>query len=385
MAPFKAGDPAPAWLGPVTRGLAVATVIAASLTTAMGSMASGSGGQCRRVTLQLGSTFSYSAAWSADGERLFLAGPLEGKVFVYDESGHVVETIVNPGLGPHEFTKPLNLQATGDGGLIVHEHGNHSVWLDKEHRGVRSLRLDAEDMPEVQALHSLTPLFSDGYLVTRSIVKISGTQKWGYARLQIGETAKFLDVAVEFSSDPHAPNKRFQGLTGPSLAIADSDIYGVAFGFPSKLYQLSPEVRELGVFPAAYREIPTLPETPGNALGTAIQLRFLEKQRVAVALYGSGKYLFLLTRDPLPEHQTKWQLHQIDPQEETLVRTLVLPTHTEHLLLAPGTKYWSLIEKGPVNEVAQHEIDSMVLVPTAWIEDPANPSLQGNAGTSRCN
>ncbi len=342
---------------------------------------------CHRVALEQSPSFSYSAAWSVDG-RLFVAGPLEGKVFVYDDTGRYMEFIANPGLGPYEFTRPHVVQSFSNGDLVIHESGNHSIWLNNEFQGTRSVRLSAEQFPRLEHVSAVGRIWNGTHLVSRAYLKLDGEDKTGFARFSLGESPEFLDLAVAFSEDPMDVEARYQRMAGPSTAISDGKIYGLVFGNPSQLYRLSPTVQALEVFPAGYEKLTPLPNTPGNALGTALRLKFVQRQSIPVALYGHGAYLYLLTRDPLRTedgYKTTWRLHQIDPEADELVRSLTLPTQTEHLLLAPGSQQWALIEKGPVNEVAQHEIKSMVLVPTPWVEDPTNPALREDGDGPVCN
>lgn len=343
---------------------------------------------CHRVVLEPSPSFSYSAAWSFDGQRLFFAGPLDGKVFVYDGAGRFLKHVVNPGLGPFEFTKPFGVQTLADGGLVIHDTENHSIWLDQEMQGVRSVRLQAEQFPQLEYVSARSRIVTDSFLLSRAYLKLDHQEKTGFAIFSLDTEPRFVDLAVPFPDDLTDTASRYQRMGGPPMAIADGEVYGLLFGSPSKLFQLSPTAQALQSFPAGYETLPPLPETPGNALGTALRLKFVQRQSVPVALYGHGPHLYLLTRDPIRTDggfRTKWRLHQIDPEADELVRSMTLPTHTEHLLLAPGSRYWALIEKGPVNEVAQHEIDSMVLVPTSWIEDPTHPALREDGDGPVCN
>ncbi len=114
-----------------------------------------------------------------------------------------------------------------------------------------------------------------------------------------------------------------------------------------------------------------------------ILYKALEHSTSAVALYGRGAYLYLLTRKASGQGPL-WQLWQIDPQRDTIVRSMTLPTRANHLLLAPGPISWAVIEKGPVIQPGSQAIKSMLLLPSPWIEDPASKALaDGNAVSCR--
>ena len=109
----------------------------------------------------------------------------------------------------------------------------------------------------------------------------------------------------------------------------------------------------------------------------------LERSTSAVRLYGRGNFLYLLTRKPAGQG-TSWQLWQIDPRRDTIVRSLTLPTQANHVYLAPGPLHWAVIEKGAVIQSGSQAIHSMLLLPSSWIENPAAQELtDGNAVSCR--
>lgn len=352
-------------------------LIASSMLLAPGLGAAS--GECRRVPLAQAPSFTNSAAWSVDGQQLFLAALLEAKVLVYDASGNVTETVSNPGRGPHEFTQPYSVQSTPGQGLLVHDRDSHSVWFDADRKVVRSLQLQAEDISELEYLSTIGRIVAGDNLVARGYVKMDGRATSGFVRFSLADQAvRFDGLAIDFEAE-QGPGRFYQRVLGSTLAEAGGDVYGLVFGSPSKIYRLTPKTQLLTAFPQGYEPLKPLPETPPNALGTALQQRFLEHQTMPVGLYGAGEYLYLLTREPRPAGGTTWRLHQVDPQRDELRHSRVLPTHTEHLLLAPGSLFWALIEKGPVSNLAQYDIQTMVLVPAAWLEDSSQTQLSPEA------
>ena len=66
-------------------------------------------------------------------------------------------------------------------------------------------------------------------------------------------------------------------------------------------------------------------------------------------------------------------LSEIDPGKDALVRNLALPTIAEKLVLAPGKENWIALEQGPQTDLARQKTESLLWVPTEWIEGKTSP------------
>ncbi|RMH25195.1 MAG: hypothetical protein D6692_11605, partial [Planctomycetota bacterium] len=101
-------------------------------------------------------------------------------------------------------------------------------------------------------------------------------------------------------------------------------------------------------------------------------------------LYGWKDYLYVLTREPREDGGTRWSLHRIDPRADKLGRTVVLPTRSAHVVLAPGPRYWAVVEKGSVEADGGQTLDGLLLVPSSWIEKAPSPLVAGREDEVSC-
>jgi len=77
----------------------------------------------------------------------------------------------------------------------------------------------------------------------------------------------------------------------------------------------------------------------GGWVGWAAQ----EASSYPAGLYGDEDSLYVLMRDATGD-AVAWDLHRIDPELDTVVGKLRLPTMAPHVSLLPGSRYWLLLE-----------------------------------------
>ena len=77
----------------------------------------------------------------------------------------------------------------------------------------------------------------------------------------------------------------------------------------------------------------------GGWVGWAAQ----EASSYPAGLYGDEDSLYVLMRDATGD-TVAWDLHRIDPELDTVVGKLRLPTNAPHVSLLPGSRYWLLLE-----------------------------------------
>jgi hypothetical protein len=143
---------------------------------------------------------------------------------------------------------------------------------------------------------------------------------------------------------------------------------------------------ELPAFPEDFRKIPDLDVLSVKAESSAEE-RFaaIEKSRIAVGLFGQGKLLYLLARQPDQSGDgTEWRLYQIDPNKSETTGFVRLPTHASHLSVVVGRDFWYVFERGPVGPRGEQDIDKVLMVPTRWITSPATSPLNISAGGAKC-
>ena len=152
----------------------------------------------------------------------------------------------------------------------------------------------------------------------------------------------------------------------PEVALANGNPYVLRFDEPSYLLDVRTHQR-LKAFPQGFDHLPTLPPITGPDSDVPRD-RVLQKSAMPVALYGSGAYLFVLTRRPASGGKALWELHRIDPVKDVMTGSVILPTSAADLTLAPGRESWAILEKGPLTASSTREMRTLLLVPTAAIE-----------------
>jgi hypothetical protein len=333
--------------------------------------------ECRRVALDPAPSWSFSAAWSSDGRELTLVDVLGGDLLRYtEEKFHGI--IARPGMGALEFDHPAQLTSISGGYLVTNPPGK-VIWLDQGFRPIKSVDLlKAKKSKQLEG--EITNFdFSDAIpagpdLLSFAVVHRNGKPWQGYVRVSI-KPFELTDFIEEI--DSKAPEDKVFRLQGEAIAPAAGGYYVLRYSQPTFILELAPEKRRLKAFPPGFEALPKLPELGGFAAASALY-KALEHSTAATGLYGRGGLLYLLTRRPAAQG-TLWQLWQIDPRRDAVLRSLTLPTTANHVFLAPGPKDWAVIEKGPVVEAGQQAIRSMLLIPTPWIEGPSKVLADGNS------
>lgn len=145
----------------------------------------------------------------------------------------------------------------------------------------------------------------------------------------------------------------------------------------------TPALEELSAFPEDFRTVPKLGPNLGPST-TAPRFAQIEKQTMIVGLFGQGKFLYLLAREPDAGQGQQWFLFQINPAEPKPRGRVRLPTTANHLSVAVGPDYWYLFERGGVRGWGDQDIKTVVRVPTAWITVPTTSPLRPEASQVRC-
>lgn len=103
-----------------------------------------------------------------------------------------------------------------------------------------------------------------------------------------------------------------------------------------------------------------LGEWPGRSMGLLSRnLPWMSREATlfewAVGLYGHGRWLYLLSREPVGGGATNWWLTRIDPNTGRPSGKMRLPTAARHIDLVPG-RTWFLLEKGSVLSYGYQEL-----------------------------
>jgi hypothetical protein len=271
----------------------------------------------------------------------------------------------HPTEGGVDFSRPLDLQPA-TGGFVLLDGTDRLLWLDADGHPNRALRLPDDldvEGAEVAGLPELTTVGDDVFGLYYQAGKGGHWRGWVHIDPTTGGLERLL------SDDKDARRARLNALTHPLVATAGGTAYALLHGDPPAILSLGePPHRLQSAFPPGSWRLPTVPERGGPDT-TVAAFRALAVTPMPLALYGRGPYLYLLTRRRV-DGAPHWQLHQIDPRRDRLLRSLDLPTTAAHLFLVPGDDVWAIVEKGEIVTPGEQEVESILLLPASWIEKP---------------
>ena len=189
-----------------------------------------------------------------------------------------------------------------------------------------------------------------------------------------------------------AEDASLYSLGFPYFAATDQDLFYVRIvkGEPVAIKRVheSPDgaitlSQLLGsVIPRDFLVVPPLTAVHDETAPASVRFREIEKSKMVAGIFGQGKYLYLLTRQPFGS-ETQWLLHQIDPDAQRILGTVRLPTTAAFLSIAVAPDNWYLFERQEFLEWGKQIIKTVVRVPTAWIASAGRPST-GEAKTLVC-
>lgn len=247
-------------------------------------------------------------------------------------------------------------------------------------RSLGTLQQSLGSRPVLEAIYDWQPM--DEGIVAFGDVKIAGGAGWESAFLFLDEQGR---QEVFYRLSPNAQVCNHYTLTFDYIAALRDRAYILFLDPVPKIGEVIPGrsgVRELPAFPEDFRNRPVLETRQGlastgqGARQATLFYEILEGSRMAAGLYARGEHLYLLGKEAIDaEGDTTWWLIQLDPTDGSELSRLRLPTEAAHLTVVPGSDFWALIEKGPVQGIGERhapymDTSSMVLVPTDWIEDP---------------
>jgi hypothetical protein len=296
--------------------------------------------------------------WSLDGRELALTDISTHQLLRYGMDGSFLGAVEKPSFLKGDF-KPIQVQATPEGFLVC-TSGHEWVWFD---RGFKPLRSIAHDLPPKFAVVNAAWEGHDRLAGFGTFRGEDGSWSFGFLQVALTPTPKVLKVVQEI---PY-PSKGgdLSTIVGPLTATAGDTPYALQLGEPSTLLNLRSGQR-LKAFPQGFERLPTLPKNGGEDTAEARD-RVVDASTLPVALYGRGAFLYLLTKEQLPQKKPLWRLHRIDPKKDAVLDSVILPTSATYLQLAPGPSVWAILEE---SRKASHwlQSDGLLLVATPAIE-----------------
>lgn len=93
----------------------------------------------------------------------------------------------------------------------------------------------------------------------------------------------------------------------------------------------------------------------------------VERSSFVVGIYPGPEGLLLLRRQPMG-WETEWRLIQAHVERGAVEKTVKLPTRANHVILAVGSPWIGLVEKGPYLSFDQQNIPSAIFIPSRALE-----------------
>jgi hypothetical protein len=319
---------------------------------------------CRTVTLNPAPSWVSSMAWSPNGGELVIGDTLAGRLLQYGKDGRFLGIVGAQKAAFGEY-RPTKILTTREG-FLVRSRAYEWFQLDSQFKVLHHLGPDGPlGLAMIDEVVSGNEIFGFG-----SVRKSSNTWAFGLQHAKLSPQ-ELIETLEELQLDTKA-GTLYTTLT-PEVALAGGNPYALLFGEPSYLLNIRTHHR-LKAFPQGFDHLPVLPPVTGPDSNIPRE-KVLDKSTMPVALYGSGAYLFVLTRRPASDGKTIWELHRVDPVKDSVTGSVALPTSATALTLAPGNEFWAILEKGPLTASSTREMKTLLLVPAAAIEKGAGQIL----------
>ena len=355
---------------------------------------------CRRVTFQNQIHWATSGAWSEDGMSVLVVDAYQDEILGVSRSNGTVSSwaetasLLGASALQDQLQKPRQIRPLGEGWLLLDKRETANLLsLNKlldptgsivvQNRSLRGAGNLGEEI-ELNWIYDFASM-GQGILAFADIIDSDGTDQGAFLYFEDSGLQQIFgrirnDALVTFL---YVRNMRYLAAIGKDGYILRLDgsarstgpvVVKVRFG------ESKPD--ELEFFPEQFRKIPDLKNLPsrGPRKATVIYERE-EAVAMAAGLYAWDHYLYLLGKEAIGQNrETTWWLVKLDPRDGTELARARLPTGAAHLTVVPGSDFWALIEKAPVEGVGRMHAPfmdhpSMVLVPTSWLESPSSSPL----------
>lgn len=343
------------------------------------------GGACYRRSMAVEPSWISNATWN--GNEILVVDPQVRQVLRYDSRGDYVGTLSGfpAGLFPEGEFRPATVTSFGDV-LFINLLERGALLVDRKNRLVE--RRDWNASPRSgAAVGSIYDRIGFGpWLLGYGSVHGAARDlqdpkpfKLGFFAAKVNDLPSEARLLLEF------PQNAYYLLGFDYLASNNSGGFFIAMDENPAIYQWNPgrRLRQLRAMPKEYATI-RFPATGSSGPNSSKRLYSeIEDLTIPVGLYGSGRWLYLLGREPQPGG-TRWTLYTIDSEADRLVgKPFTLPTRANHLSVVPAKDFWYFIEKGPVESWGQQAVRSMLAVPAEWLNPREASPLHGSTITCR--
>ena len=326
---------------------------------------------CHSLPLEPTLESAVGAVWRTDGKELVVTDTAASRLMRYSSTGRFLGFVDQLGMEPYNISSPTEVHATPKG-FVVRNQFYYWVWFDHD---FKPLKVEGPTGDERVALVDEVLLSDEDLTGIGSIKKPGKPWLQGLVRVRPGPL-RAVEIVEEIPFD--TAEGSFHRVLYATVAAAGSSPYALRLTGPPYIERVAPRAR-LKAFPGGFSQLPTLPPMYGPSDALAVE-KVMSQAFFPVALYGSGRYLFLLTRQPA-DKGTTWKLHKIDPEKDRLLGSVTLPTTAFELVLAPGPEKWAILEKGPSDGSGHQKVTDLLLVSKRWIEEDG---LKAGASVS-CN
>jgi hypothetical protein len=326
------------------------------------------------ASMEAGPLWVSHATWDVTGERVVIADPGSGRIYLYDATGKIQRRIANPGQGALEFTKPnyaflvrnqyriatsLRRWITFDRDFVP-----ESAWeLDwEEGKGTYSQMAASEfDFSDTHLYTIGAALSFDGTWSDRAVFAVDLRDR---AVRQVARLPKDEDETSYYHDPPF------------NLSVCGGKAWLLQMKAAVSIVEARDGAKPLRSFPDEFRRRPSVPRVV-DAQSYPARRAALRQSPVAEGLFcADDRVLLLLAHRARQQGGLQWLVYPIDPLRDVMARPIELPTNAGEIVFVPGKKRWAVLEKGPMKYPG--------VQPLTRIVSFARPALtQPQEGTAR--
>jgi len=339
---------------------------------------------CTERPLASGPQWISSLELISDRE-ILIADPKASQLISFDTaSGRMQKVKLPESLSPASVTRI-------EGGYLI-KYRDDATIIGPDKKVIKTLNLRSTKTGEVSGLGSLYSNWitrSTTFVGFGSISSVNlGTAEYNPSRgfelgLITGEVSAGSGQFRNIQLLEQTEQNDFYLLGFPYFAATDDGLFYVRMtGAPGtrsaaimrveKTPSGKSVAKNLAAFPDDFRTIPNLASNKPGPPKAQDRFKRVQESRMPVGLFGLGKMLYLLVRQPASNGEgTEWFVYKINPAEDVVLDWVRLPTRAPHLSVAAGPAFWYLIERGEVRGLGDQDITKVIAVPTRWITSPA--------------
>lgn len=311
--------------------------------------------------MEAGPLWVSKATWDPAEERIVIADPGSGRIYVYDVLGRIHRRVVNPGRGALEFTKPNYASRVGNRYLIATAM-NQWIWFDQDLVAESGWALDWE---EGEGLHSQLAAsefdLSDTHMYAIGNTMSFNGQWSDRAVFSISLGDRTVRRVARLAKDDNETS--YYRAPPFNLSVCAGKAWLLQMAATVSIVEAREGGTRLHSFPPEFQKRPSIPLLV-NADSVRSRAAALRNNAVAEGLFcADDRLLLLLARRPRGNGGLQWLVYPIDPVRDVMGRPIELPTTAGEIVFVPGRKRWAVLEKGPMKYVAVQPLTRIISFP----------------------